>query len=124
MIKSAVFDDRRVLDIEASIWKTVQTMDRKLYLTNDFEKYEMKIANSGACFETYGVEVDDSLICVDLSEHEVCFVQEFGPLYLMDKIIGVLAVSPRDCDVKTAIFTNVSFYSNWILKSTHTTYYG
>lgn len=123
-IKPAVFDEKVKTEVEASIWKTVLTMDKKMYLTNDFESFSVKIARPGKCFETYGVEIDESLICVDLSMHEVCFVYEFGPIFSMDKVVGVLAVKPRDCDVKLAVFTNVSYYSNWILKSTHTTYYG
>lgn len=99
-------------------------MDNRLFLTNDLAKYEVKITNSGKCFESYGVELDESMICIDVSDYEDCFIHEFGPLYYGDKVVGILAVKPRDCDMKLAIFTNVSYYTNWILKSTHTTYYG
>lgn len=123
-MKPAVFDEKEKTEVQASIWKTVLTMDKKMYLTNDFEVFDVKIAKRGKCFETYGVEIDSSLICIDLSEHDVCFMHEFGPIFSSDKVAGVLAVKPHDCDIKMAVFTNVSYYSNWILKSTHTTYYG
>lgn len=123
-MKPSVFDDKAVKEVEASIWKTVSTMDKKMYLTNDFERFDVTVVSQNRCYETYGVELDETLICVDMSEYEDCFVHEFGPIYYGDKVVGVLAVKPRDCDVKLAIFTNVSYYSNWILRSTHTTYYG
>lgn len=123
-MKPSVFDEREATEVDASIWKTVSTMDKKLYLTNDFDKYEVRIANSAKCFESYGVELDDSMICIDMSDYEDCFIHEFGPIYSADRVIGILAVRPRDCDMKLAIFTNISFYANWILRSTHTTYYG
>ncbi|KOB75155.1 Alpha/beta hydrolase fold-1 domain-containing protein [Operophtera brumata] len=123
--KAAVFDSQRVTDIEASLWKTVMSIDRKIYLTNDFHMYKLKIESSGKCFQSYGVEISEDLICIDLSEHdEMCFVHEFGPIYNQDKVVGVLAVKPAACDTKVAVFTNVSYYSNWITKSTLTTYYG
>lgn len=123
-MKPAVFDGNEKTDVQASIWKTVLTMDKKMYLTNDFEVFNVNIVRKGKCFETFGVEIDNSLICVDLSEHEMCFMHEFGPIFSSDMVVGVLAVKPRDCDVKLAVFTNVSYYANWILKSTHITYYG
>ncbi|KAM3956225.1 trypsin beta [Aphomia sociella] len=123
-MKSSVLNEKPAKDVEASIWKSVSTMDKKMYLTNDFEKYEVSVVSNGKCFESYGVELDESLICVDMSDYEDCFVHEFGPIFAGDKVVGVLAVKPRDCDVKLAIFTNVSYYANWILRSTHTTYYG
>ncbi|PZC84875.1 trypsin epsilon [Helicoverpa armigera] len=123
-MKPSVFDDKEATELEASIWKTVSTMDKKLYLTNDFDKYEVRIADAAKCFEGYGVELDQSMICIDVSDYDDCFIHEFGPLYSGDKVVGILAVKPRDCDMKLAIFTNVSYYTNWILKSTHTTYYG
>ncbi|XP_028177952.1 trypsin delta-like [Ostrinia nubilalis] len=123
-MKPSVFDDKGVKEAEASVWKTVSTMDKKMYLTNDFDKFEVAVVSQTRCFESYGVELDETLICVDLSDYEDCFIHEFGPIYSGDKVVGVLAVKPRDCDVKLAIFTNVSHYSNWILRSTHTTYYG
>ncbi|XP_072937747.1 trypsin beta-like [Epargyreus clarus] len=123
-LKSATFDERPATDIEASIWKTVATMDRKVFLTNDFANFSMIIAPNDKCFENYGVHMDSSLICVDLSEHEDCFVHEFGPIFSGDKIVGILAVKPRECDIKLAIFTNISYYANWILKLTQTSYYG
>ncbi|XP_026736555.1 kallikrein-11-like [Trichoplusia ni] len=123
-MKASVFDEKKVTAVEASIWKTVSTMDKKLYLTNDFDKYEVKIINSVRCFESYGVELDESMMCIDMSDYEDCFVHEFGPIYNGDKVVGILAAKPRDCDMKLAIFTNISYYTNWILRSTHTTYYG
>ncbi|KAJ0170122.1 hypothetical protein K1T71_014050 [Dendrolimus kikuchii] len=124
MIKSAVFDDQEANDVEASVWKTLSTMDRRAYLTNDFDKFYVKIVQKQRCYESYGIDLDDSLICIDLSDYEDCFVQEFGPVFAKDKVVGILAVKPRDCDTKLAIFTNVSYYTNWILKSTHTALYG
>ncbi|XP_075988218.1 trypsin delta-like [Anticarsia gemmatalis] len=123
-IKPSVFDEKETYEVDAAVWKTVSTMNKKLYLTNDFDVFEVKIASFNRCFEGYGVELDESLICIDLSDHDDCFIHEFGPIYSMDKIVGILAVKPRDCDLKLAIFTNISYYTNWILKSTHTTYYG
>jgi secreted trypsin-like serine protease len=124
-MKSSTFDDKPVTGyLEASVWKTVSTMDRRMFLTNDFDKFEVTLVPNARCFESYGVELDDSLFCVDMSDYEDCFVHEFGPLYVGDKVVGILAVKPRDCDMKLAIFTNVSYYANWVLRSTHTTYYG
>lgn len=122
--KPAIFNYKEVSDIEASIWKTVLTMDKQLYLTNDFDMYHFKIETTGKCFEYYGVEIQEDLICVDLTGHDVCFVNEFGPIFYMDKVVGVLAVKPRDCDTRLAVFTNISFYTGWISKSTHSTPYG
>uniref|UniRef100_A0A2H1VEG8 SFRICE_005578 n=1 Tax=Spodoptera frugiperda TaxID=7108 RepID=A0A2H1VEG8_SPOFR len=124
IIKPAVIDDRQAFAMESSIWKTVSTMDKKLFLTNDFDKYSFNIADPKKCLEGYGVDVDDSMICVDMSEHEDCFIHEFGPLYFGDKVVGILAVKPRDCDLKLSIFTNVSYYTNWILRATHISFYG
>ncbi|CAG9794281.1 unnamed protein product [Diatraea saccharalis] len=124
-MKAATFDDRPAGNfVEASVWKTVSTMDKKMYLTNDFEKIEVFIVPHAKCYENYGLPLDESLICVDLSYYEDCFIHEFGPMFFEDKVVGVLAVKPRDCEIRLAIFTNISYYSNWILKSTHTTYYG
>ncbi|CAH2084316.1 unnamed protein product [Euphydryas editha] len=123
-IKPSTFDERSVSTCEASIWKTVSTMDRKVYLINDFDKLQVKIASSNRCYESYGVQFDNSLICIDLTNYDDCFVHEFGPIFNGDKLVGVLAAKPRDCDVKFAIFTNVSYYTTWILKLTHTTSYG
>lgn len=124
-LRPSVFDDKGVFNVlDASIWKTVSSMDRKMYLTNDIDKFEGLIVNSLRCFESYGYAMDISMVCVDFSHYEDCFSHEFGPLYDGDKVAGILAVKPRDCDVKYAIFTNVSYYAPWILKSTSTTYYG
>ncbi|KAH9632845.1 hypothetical protein HF086_013632 [Spodoptera exigua] len=123
-MKPSVIDERQAHTVESSIWKTVSTMDKKLFLTNDFEKYSLNIASPKKCLESYGLELDESMICVDMSDHEDCFIHEFGPLYFKDKVVGVLAVKPRDCDMKLSIFTNVSYYTTWILRATHTTYYG
>lgn len=123
-MRPAVFDEKPIREVEVSVWKTVSTMDKKMFLTNDFDKLEMSIVHPTRCFESYGVELDETLMCVDLSDYEDCFTHEFGPIFYGDKVVGILAVKPRDCDVKLAIFTNVSYYSNWILRSTHTTYYG
>ncbi|XP_068622376.1 trypsin delta-like [Battus philenor] len=122
--KSSVVDIYEAKDIEASIWKTVSTMGRQVYLTNNFDKYDIKITEPHKCFESYGVYMDDSLICVDMSDYEDCFVHEFGPLYSGDKLVGILAVKPRDCDLKLLIFTNVSYHADWILRITHTPLYG
>lgn len=125
-IKSAKFDDSEMISevADASVWKTVSTMDRKLFLTNDFDKMEVNIVSHSRCYESYGVFLDDSMVCVDMSVHEDCFIHEFGPIYSADKLLGIIAVKPRECDVKLAIFTNVSYYTNWILKATRTTNYG
>ncbi|KAJ8706953.1 hypothetical protein PYW08_011087 [Mythimna loreyi] len=123
-MQASVFDEKPATNLDAAIWKTLSTMDKRLFLTNDLAKYEVKVTNPAKCFEGYGVELDDSMICIDVSDYDDCFIHEFGPLYAGDKVVGILAVKPRDCDMKLAIFTNVSYYSNWILKATHTTYYG
>lgn len=124
-MKPSIFDDKISLNfLDVSIWKTVSTMDKKMYLTNVFEHFKGKIEPGLRCFESYGLEIDDSMICVDFSRYEDCFSHEFGPVFNGDKIVGVLAVKPRDCDVRLAIFTNVSYFSQWILKSTQMTYYG
>ncbi|XP_034838545.1 trypsin alpha-like [Maniola hyperantus] len=122
-IKPSTFDDKQVEELEASIWKTVSTMDRKIYLINDFDKFDVKIASPSKCYESYGIQVDDSMICIDLSNYEDCFVHEFGPLYNKDKVVGILTAKPKDCEMKFAVFTNVSYYATWILKSTHATAY-
>ncbi|KAG6451548.1 trypsin epsilon [Manduca sexta] len=121
-MKSSLFDDKLATVVEASVWKTVSTMDKKVYLTNDFDKFDARVVDKTRCYEGYGVDLDDSLMCVDMSPYEDCFVFEFGPLYAGDKVVGVLAVKPADCDTKLAIFTNVSHYTNWIMRSTHTNY--
>lgn len=121
-IKSAVFDEKEADDVEASIWKTLSSMGRKAYLTNDFDKFDLKIVDKQRCYNSYGVDLDDSLICVDLSEYEDCFIQEFGPIFAKNKVVGVLTMNPKHCDTKFAIFTNVSYYTNWILSSTRTLY--
>ncbi|XP_059058815.1 venom peptide isomerase heavy chain-like [Achroia grisella] len=121
-MKSSLLNESPVKEVEASVWKTVSTMDKKMFLTNDFDKFEVSLVPNGRCFETYGVELDDSLLCVDMAEHEDCFIYEFGPIFDGDRVAGLLAVKPRDCDVKLAIFTNVSYYTNWILRSTHAGY--
>ncbi|VVD01407.1 unnamed protein product [Leptidea sinapis] len=123
-LRSSTFDVSPAFKLEASVWKTVSTMDRRVYLINDFDKYAMKLADPIRCYEAMGLLTDDSLICVDLSDYEDCFIHEFGPLYQADKLVGVLAVQPRDCDVKYAVFTNVSHYVSWILKLTQTSFYG
>ncbi|CAG4965798.1 unnamed protein product [Colias eurytheme] len=123
-LRSSTFDERQVLHFDASIWKTVSTMDRRVYLINDFDSFELKFAPNSRCYESFGVQIDESLICVDMSDYEDCFVHEFGPLYTGDKLAGVLALKPRDCEVKLAIFTNVSYFATWVLKLTHTTFYG
>ncbi|CAG4949267.1 unnamed protein product [Parnassius apollo] len=122
--KSSVIDTNEVKELVATIWKTVSSMGREVYLTNNFDKFDVKITNPQKCFESYGVKMDDSLICVDLSDYEDCFIHEFGPIYSGDKLVGILAMKPRDCDLKLAIFTNVSYYASWILKITHTPLYG
>lgn len=119
VLKPAVFDESEAIDVEASIWKTVSTMDKRLYLTNHFERYYLKVVSSDRCFETFGIVLDESLICVDMSNYESCFVHEFGPIYSEDKLVGILAVKPQDCDMKLSIFTNISYYSNWILRTTY-----
>lgn len=108
-----------VTEVEASVWKTVATMDKKVYLTNHFDKYEVRIADPGKCYESYGVPVDDSTICIDTSAYEDCFVHEYGPIYSGDKVVGIIAVKPVDCEMKLAIFTNVSYFTNWILRTTY-----
>ncbi|XP_045531325.1 serine protease 3-like [Pieris brassicae] len=123
-LRSSTFDERPVTDVEASIWKTVATMDRRVYLINDFDRFPLKLASGAKCYETYGVQLDESLMCVDMSDYEDCFVHEFGPLYYEDKLVGVLALQPKDCEVKLAVFTNVSYYTTWVLKLTQTTFYG
>lgn len=123
-IKPSTFDNRLVSEVEASIWKTVATMDKRVYLINDFSIMNMRIASPNKCYESYGVHVDESLICIDMSDFDDCFVHEFGPIFHGDKLAGVLAAKPRDCEVKYAIFTNVSYYATWILKLTHTNFNG
>ncbi|XP_021201764.3 trypsin epsilon [Helicoverpa armigera] len=118
-VKPADFDEKAATAIVASVWKTVSTMDKKLYLTNHFDKYEMNISNKGKCFETYGVEMDDSLICIDTSAYDDCFVHEFGPIFSGDKVVGVIAITPVECDMKYSVFTNISYYTSWILRSTY-----
>lgn len=120
-IKSARINNFNATDVVASVWKTVSAMDKRLYLTNDFEKFPVKIAPSTRCFESYGVYLDTSLFCVDMSDYEDCFLHEFGPIYSEDTVVGVIAVKPRDCETKLAIFTNVSHYVSWILRATHAT---
>lgn len=120
-LKSADINEFNITDVVASVWKTVSAMDKRLYLTNDFEKFPVKIAPSSRCFERYGIYLDTSMFCVDLSEYEDCFVQEFGPIYSEDAVVGVIAVTPKDCETKLVIFTNVSYYVTWIMKSTHVT---
>ncbi|XP_050358711.1 uncharacterized protein LOC126779004 [Nymphalis io] len=122
-IKPSLFDDGSVTSCEASIWKTVSSMDRQVYLINDFDKLQVKITSPSHCHESFGVDINESMICIDLTKYDDCFIHEFGPIYNGDKLVGVLARKPRDCDVKFAIFTNVSYYSSWILKLTHTTSY-
>lgn len=119
-LKSANIDEYEVTSIDASVWKTVSTMDKKLYLTNDFEKLPVLLASATKCYESYGIYLDESMFCVDMSMHDDCFINEFGPIYTGDKIVGIIAVKPRDCDMKLAIFTNVSYYTNWILRTTRT----
>ncbi|XP_026736689.1 chymotrypsin-like protease CTRL-1 isoform X2 [Trichoplusia ni] len=119
VLKPAVFDESEAIHVEASIWKTVSTMDKRLYLTNHFERYYLKIVNSDRCFETFGIVLDESLICVDMSNYDSCFVHEFGPIFSEEKLVGILAVKPQDCDTKLSIFTNISYYTNWILRTTH-----
>lgn len=119
-LKSANIDEYEVTTIDASVWKTVSTMDKRLYLTNDFEKIPVQLASATKCYESYGIYLDDSMFCVDLSQYDDCFINEFGPIFTGDKIVGIIAVKPRDCDMKLAIFTNVSYYTNWILKTTRT----
>lgn len=119
-LKSANMDEYEVTAGDVSVWKTVSTMDKKLYLTNDFEKFPVFIAPVTKCYESYGIYLDESMFCVDMSEYDSCFINEFGPIYTGDKIVGIIAVKPRDCDMKLAIFTNVSYYTNWILRTTHT----
>lgn len=121
-LKSASIHEFNTTDVVASVWKTVSAMDKRLYLTNDFEKFPVKIAPSARCFESYGVYLDTSMFCVDMSDYEDCFVHEFGPIYSEDTVVGVIAVTPRDCDTKLAIFTNVSHYVTWIMKSTRATW--
>lgn len=122
-LKSANIDEYGVRAAEASVWKTVTTMDKKLYLTNDFEKIPVVIAPETKCYESYGIYLDESMFCVDMSEYDSCFINEFGPIYTGDKIVGIIAVRPRDCDMKLAIFTNVSYYTNWILRATRTVHF-
>ncbi|CAG9573826.1 unnamed protein product [Danaus chrysippus] len=123
-IKPSTFDDRAVTECEASIWKTVSAMDKRVFLINDFDSFEMRIASPNRCYESYGIQVDESMICIDMSDYDDCFIHEFGPLFNGDKLVGVLAVKPRDCEVKYAIFTNVSYFATWILKLTHTAFHG
>ncbi|XP_049882848.1 kallikrein-5-like [Pectinophora gossypiella] len=123
-MKSSIFDELPASDVEASVWKTVSTMDKRLFLTNDFDKFSVKIAHESRCYESYGVFLDDSMFCLDVSDYEDCFVHEFGPVYSGDKVLGIIALKPRECEMKLAIFTNVSYYTNWILKTTKTSLYG
>ncbi|XP_053621350.1 collagenase-like [Plodia interpunctella] len=124
-MRPSLFDNKPVQPvIQASVWRTVSTMHKKLFLTDDFANYDLKVAEDVKCFEAYGIPIDESHICVDLNDYDDCFVHEFGPIYSGDKVAGVLSEKPRDCDTKYAIFTNVSFYADWVLKSTHTTFYG
>ncbi|XP_013143044.1 PREDICTED: trypsin delta/gamma-like [Papilio polytes] len=122
--KSSTIDSNEAKEIEANVWKTVSTMSKQVYLTNNFDKFEVKIAKRHKCFESYGVKIDDSLICVDMSDYEDCFIHEFGPLYAGDKLVGILAMKPKDCDLKLLVFTNVSYHAKWILRITHTPLYG
>lgn len=118
-IKPSYFDGKAVKNMEMSVWKTVSTMDQKIFLTNEFGKYSVSIAPKNKCARFYGVKLDDTTICVDLSRYDDCFVHEFGPIYSGDKIAGVLALKPGGCHVKFAVFTNVSYFANWIRKTVH-----
>ncbi|CAG9091878.1 unnamed protein product [Plutella xylostella] len=116
--KSAVVQETKVNDlVQASIWKTLTTMTHEEYLTNDVDKYMCKLTDRSRCSDVSGVDLDDGVICVDMSGHEDCFVHEFGPIFFGNRIVGVLAVKPVSCAAKLAIFTNVSHYSHWILKT-------
>ncbi|KAJ8704717.1 hypothetical protein PYW07_011905 [Mythimna separata] len=117
-LRPAVFDESKSKEIEASVWKTVSTMDKKLYLTNQFTKYDLRISPAGRCFESFGVEIDESMICVDASHYDECFHHDFGPIFSGDKVVGVLLIKPVDCDMKLSIFTNISYYTSWIMKTT------
>ncbi|KAI5646419.1 trypsin domain-containing protein [Phthorimaea operculella] len=105
-------------EIVASVWKTVASMDGKQYLTNDLAKYDMRIAQNHRCYESYGIALDESMFCVDMSEYDDCFAHDFGPIYYKDRVVGICSIKPRECDSKLSIFTNVSWYSKWIYKST------
>ncbi|KAJ2939261.1 hypothetical protein O0L34_g13355 [Tuta absoluta] len=118
-MKSSHIDEGGQTSIVASVWKTVATMDKRLFLTNDFESFNVKIAKNSDCLKVFGIPLDDSLFCVDMRAYKQdCFINEFGPIYSADKVVGIAAVMPKDCDIKYAIFTNVSYYTKWILNAT------
>uniref|UniRef100_A0A2A4JQ60 Peptidase S1 domain-containing protein n=2 Tax=Heliothis virescens TaxID=7102 RepID=A0A2A4JQ60_HELVI len=119
IMQPADFDENEAKEVEASVWRTVSTMDKKLYLTNHFDKYDLTITTKDKCFETYGVDLDDSLICIDTSDYDDCFTHEFGPIFSGDKVVGIIAIKPVDCEMKYSVFTNVSYYTSWILRSTY-----
>lgn len=122
--RNIILDCQISNDIEASIWKTVFTMDKIVYLTNEMANYRPKISDKRLCSELFGIEIDDSIICVDMSEYVDCFINEFGPIFIGDRLLGVLSVKPKECNNKYAVFTNVSFFTNWLRKSSQTNFYG
>ncbi|XP_063370663.1 uncharacterized protein LOC134658986 [Cydia amplana] len=114
-----VFFTHGVQQVQASVWKTVITMDRRTYLTNNMEIYDVELVDPILCFERYGFTLDDTLICVNMTHNADCFITEFGPIFTpTERVLGVLRLMPNDCDNNLAIFTNVTSYFEWISKET------
>ncbi|XP_063544320.1 chymotrypsin-like protease CTRL-1 [Cydia strobilella] len=114
-----VFFTNGVQQVQASVWKTIITMDRRTYLTNAMEIYDVELVNPIFCYERYGFTLDDTLICVNMTHDADCFITEFGPIFTpTERVLGVLRLMPNDCDNKLAIFTNVTSYFEWISKET------
>ncbi|XP_063391427.1 kallikrein-8-like [Cydia fagiglandana] len=116
-IPAPVFFTSGVPKIQASVWKTIVTMDRRTYLTTDMDLYDVELVDPSICYELYGFTLDDTLLCVNMTHETDCFVTEFGPIFTpRDRVLGVLRLAPNDCDNKVAIFTNVTSYFEWISK--------
>ncbi|XP_061726900.1 serine protease 3-like isoform X2 [Cydia pomonella] len=114
-----VFFTNGAQQVQASVWKTIITMERRTYLTNDMEIYDVRIINPIFCYERYGFTLDDTFICVNMTRDADCFITEFGPIFTAtERVLGILRLMPNDCENKVAIFTNVTSYFEWISKET------
>ncbi|XP_041988045.1 trypsin-like [Aricia agestis] len=116
-LKTSNVVEMQVPEVDACIWKTVSSMNRRMYLLNDIERYTLSVAPPERCGEFYNITINESQICVDLSSYEDCFIFEFGPVFWGNNLVGVLAQQPKDCEGKLAIFTNVSYFSPWITQT-------
>ncbi|XP_063631577.1 kallikrein-8-like isoform X2 [Cydia splendana] len=116
-IPAPVFFTSGVQKVQASVWKTIVTMDRRTYLTTDMDLYDVELVDPTNCYELYGFTLDDTLLCVNVTHETDCFVTEFGPIFTpRERVLGVLRLAPNDCNNKLAIFTNVTSYFEWISK--------